>query len=33
MTDLDIMLSIFMFMVVLTVSIGTYINRKDKTLI
>ena len=33
MTDLDIMLSIFMFFVVLTVSIGTYINRKDKTLI
>jgi hypothetical protein len=30
MTDLDIMLSIFMFMVVLTVSIGTYINRSQE---
>ncbi|CAC9505652.1 hypothetical protein [uncultured Gammaproteobacteria bacterium] len=30
MTNLDIMLSIFLFIVMLTLSIGTYINRKDK---
>ncbi len=29
MTDLDIMLSIFLLIVGLTVSVGYYINRRD----